>query len=163
MNTTCKTTQNATTVEINCITQVSCPNGTYYNQTNDTCVTCVPGCSFCNATKCITNCAANCSDCITSTCLACQPKYTMVDNYLFSNKCLNTTCDAYGLFLNSTTKACDTCGPYCDQCSSASNCLSCSKGYWLVNATVKGSSANTCTQQCPMLNQFQDSISKSCN
>lgn len=136
------------------LTNKTCPEGTYNftlnNKTAPVCKSCNSSCGHCNATKCLANCSANCSDCIgnkSQICLACDSKHIMVNNFLFTNKCLNTTCDALGLFFNSSSKQCDVCPSYCDSCDSRLNCKTCSKGYFINNMTLSNNvKANFCTK-----------------
>lgn len=99
-----------------------CPTQYYRNNTNYTCIACVPPCVTCTShTACLT--------CIAST-------------YLYNSRC-NTNCPSQ-YYANTTTNTCDACASPCLTCLSYSECVSCVAGYYYLYP-------NICTATCPYI------------
>ena len=147
----CQTCNGA--VATNCL---SCDTGRYLLAANNSCVSCdVDGyyqdtlAQTCEA--CDTSCQT-CSGSAATNCLSCPTgKYLLASN----NSCVS--CDVDGYYLDSATQTCNICDPDCETCSgsSATNCLSCYTGKYLLTAN------NSCVS-CNVNGYYQDISTQTC-
>ena len=98
-----------------------------YNDTNSTCMNCVPECLSCSGT------ATNCTACPVNTFL--------------SNMTCGTTCPL-GTFGHVQSKSCRKCDPRCLQCSSFSNCTICQLDFYLLS--FYNPKNTPCVPACPV-------------
>lgn len=124
---------------------LTCQPSYFLVTTNNTCTsTCPDGTYSENVTQMCLQCPSNCQTCLNSTyCLSCISGRTFL--YLQTNNCINDCPQGY--YGNTSTIACALCDTKCLTCSgSASNCLSCTAGYYLVGLTVV---SFDCQTSCP--------------
>jgi proprotein convertase subtilisin/kexin type 5 len=152
-----------------CLQASQCPNGTYPDSSNNTCVNCSPPCLTCSSlTSCLscmadynlegTLCKSQCLDGfmpVNSICTACKDpcatcagslttcltcNYTSGNPlYLSGYRCISTCPET--TYPNGTTFTCNPCVSPCSSCSSLSTCNTCMSGYYLYGTY--------CSSQCP--------------
>lgn len=125
---TCSSCQNAFVLTQNLTCETSCPLGTFNSTVSgiNQCLSCFSGCEGCSGTN------TSCSSCQNGT-------------FLSSNQCINSSSCPNGTYPNSLNNSCSSCLSPCDQCSTASVCLTCASGQYLV------ANNGTCVNrsQCP--------------
>ena len=111
-----------------------CPDGTFYDSTNNICSECSDNCLTCSSSS--------------DTCTSCKEGLI-----LYNNKCINSCPD--GTFYDSIAKICSKCSDNCLTCStSGDTCTSCKEGVILNN--------NQCLTSCPN-GTFYDSTTNTCS
>ena len=106
----------------------TCPSGYFEASSNNTCVKCTAPCTECSAAS--------------TQCTACAATYYLQPT---TPTCLQTCPN--GSFKNLSTLNCDNCTTACSKCgdSTATNCSSCSTGYYLQPSPDD----TTCNNSCP--------------
>ena len=142
------------TAAINCL---SCDTGKYLLATNNSCVSCdVDGYYQDTLTQTCNVCDPDCQTCNGSSASNCLSCYTGKYLIVAIHSCVS--CTENGYYLDSATQTCNTCDPDCETCSgpSATNCLSCHTGKYLLTAN------NSCVS-CNVNGYYQDTSTQTCN
>ena len=111
-----------------------CPDGTYYNSTNNTCGICPNNCTLCSANN--SNGGINCTSC-------------QIDTW---HNLVNASCDVVPLCANATyynisENTCNECPSYCTECSlnETLTCQACNSTGWFDALTDLCDLRNICT------------------
>lgn len=161
------------------ISDCTCPSGSYFNASNNTCFKCLDNCDKCLDQNSCTSCKetfiyqANplqCTLCTDKNQYNNGTDCTICD--LNCGSCgSETRCDecASGFYLTSTDK-CSACVANCSKCTTASNCNNCILGFYLSGSTcqVCPSNCQNCTDsttclQCAENFYFLGSTCVACN
>ena len=147
----CETCNGATVT--NCL---SCDTGKYLLATNNSCVSCdVDGYYQDTLTQTCNVCDPDCQTCNGSSASNCLSCYTGKYLIVAIHSCVS--CTENGYYLDSATQTCNTCDPDCETCSgsSATNCLSCYTGKYLLTAN------NSCVS-CNVNGYYKDISTQTC-
>jgi hypothetical protein len=144
----------------------TCPDGTYTNFANWTCVNCDPSCKTCtNGSSCsLCNdkfysigsgqlcgaCFYNCASCSKAgQCLSCVAGW-----YLLGNTCTNSC--PIGYYPDPVYNVCKSCISPCNTCSSLTQCIDCAPGYTF------DTTAGKCVRTTCTANQYYDLTTNKC-
>lgn len=110
-----------------------CPDGSFLNNTDNTCWDCVNNCMICNNQ---------------SSCTTCNNGY-----YYQASPLACTLCTDSNQYKDDVNKLCTICDSNCAECGSETNCLKCSSGYFVNSITNKCSS---CINNCGVCTNAND-------
>lgn len=170
-----------------CYTDTECPTGTYPDPKTRKCERCAAGCQNCTKDKCILckrgyyyhqgECLVNCPDgffedcestsrkcvpcdescdkCILGTnqdCITCKTGYVM-----YNDKCISDKGCPTGTYFDGS--ACTKCQiPYCAECSTASSCSRCNRGFNIEDGKcVEGNVLTSLIQDHMIVDQYTSS------
>ena len=147
----CKTCSGSSAM--NCL---SCYSGKFFLASNNSCVSCNEDGYYQNtiAQTCDT-CDLSCQTCSGSAATNCLTCYT--GQYLLAANSSCVSCDVDGYYQDTLTQTCKACDASCNTCSgsTATNCLSCPTGKYLLTAN------NSCVS-CNVDGYYQDTLTQTC-